>query len=238
MTPPCHVLVTRPEGQQQRLVSALEQAGYRVSHQPALEIVALAPTSAERQSLLDIDQYHAVIFISRNAAELGVAQLQDYWPQWPVDVQWLAVGDATAQELIQAGLTPQRPAAGFNSEALLAMPCLQADALRHQRVLLVRGEGGREVLAPVLRERAERLDEIVLYRRQCPASVVWPDAPVDVVMITSQQSWECMASAVPKQCCVLAGSERIAGLIRDQGFTVHAAASPHDDDMLAALAQL
>jgi len=238
MRPPSHVLVTRPLGQHQPLVDALQRCGYRVSHSPALAIEPITPLPAERQCLLNLDHYHAVVFISRNAAELGVQQLETLWPQWPVGIEWLAVGEATARVLRSAGLSPQRPAEGFNSEALLALPCLQADALKHQKVLLLRGEGGRELLTPVLRERAASIDEVVLYRRHCPENFRWPDEEVAAVMVTSQQSWECMAAQVPAGCLVLAGSERIARLIRAQGFTVQAAASPHDEDMLEALQRL
>lgn len=238
MRSPSHVLVTRPQGQQQALVNALKQSGYDVSHMPALEISATTLSAAERQLLLNIDHYHAVIFISRNAAEFALRALEQLWPQWPVGVLWLAVGEATASELRAAGLTPQAPQQGFNSEALLAMPCLQTAALAQQKVLLLRGEGGRELLAPTLRERAAQLDELVLYQRHCPASVNWPDKHVDVLMVTSQQSWQCMAASVPKGCRIIAGSERIATLIRAEGFDVHAASSPHDEDMLVALQNL
>jgi uroporphyrinogen-III synthase len=235
-----HVLVTRPEGQQHALLAALRQAGHDVSYAPSLRIEASDLSAVERRYLEDIDHYHAVIFISRNAAEFALAHLDAMWPQWPVGVNWLAVGEATAATLTQAGLQPEHPPEGFNSEALLAMPCLQNVA--DKKVLLLRGEGGREVLGPTLRERAERLDEVVLYRRVCAASFAWPAAPVDVLMVTSQQGWECiMAHAtnrLPRTARIIAGSERIAALIRAAGFDVLAAASPHDSDMLAALARL
>ena len=230
-----HVLVTRPAGQQHKLVSLLEQQGYRVSHAPALAIETLPLSLDERGYLLNIDQYHAVIFISRNAAEFALSLLDELWPQWPAGVHWLAVGEATARLLQQAGLTPEYPRQGFNSEALLAMPCL--NDLADRKVLLCRGEGGRELLAPVIRQRAERLDEVVLYRRCCDSNFRWPATAVDVVMVTSEQGWDCIAARVPKRCRVIAGSARIAARIAADGYRVTAAASPHDEDMCRALAQ-
>lgn len=235
-----HVLVTRPEGQQHVLLAALRQARFEVSYAPSLHIEASDLNAHERRYLENIDHYHAVIFISRNAAQFALAHLDGIWPQWPVAVNWLAVGEATAAILTQAGMQPEHPPEGFNSEALLAMPCLQD--LAAKKVLLLRGEGGREVLAPALRQRAEQLDEVVLYRRVCAAEFVWPQAPVDVLMVTSQQGWECiMAKAMtrlPRSCRIIAGSERIAALIRAAGFDATAATSPHDNDMLAALKRL
>lgn len=232
---PCHVLVTRPAGQQQALASMLEQAGVQVSWQPSLVIEALPLSPAEQACLEHLDRYHAVVLISRNAADIAMPLLRQRWPAWPAGVHWLAVGEATARVLRDAGLSPESPAAGFNSEALLAMPML--NDLAGKRVLLLRGEGGRELLAPTLRTRAEALDEIVLYRRSCDTRFRWPAEPVDVVMVTSQQGWECIAGRVPRHCVVIAGSARIAALVAAQGFTVRAAASPHDEDMLDALAR-
>lgn len=228
-----HVLITRPNGQHQALASALQQQGYAVTHSPALAIEQTFLSAAERGFLLNLDSYHAVIFISRNAADYALSILHDFWPQWPVGVHWLAVGEATAHVLQEAGITPDHPDQGFNSEALLAMPSLQD--LHNKKVLLLRGEGGRELLAPVIRARADALDEVVLYRRLCDSHFAWPVERVDAVMVTSQQSWECIASNVPADCAVIAGSERIAEIIRADGFTVVAAASPHDADMLSAI---
>lgn len=228
-----HVLVTRPQGQQQTLLDGLRQIDVEVSYSPSLSIAATALTATDRGCLANIDQYHAVVFISRNAAEFALAHLDAMWPQWPVGVHWLAVGEATAATLSDAGLQPEHPPEGFNSEALLAMPVLQT--LTDKKILLLRGDGGREVLAPTLRQRAEQLDEVVLYRRACSPDFKWPSRAVDAVMVTSQQGWECIIESVPKTCLVIAGSERIAEQVRAAGFDATAAASPHDRDMLAAL---
>jgi len=230
---PCHVLVTRPDGQQQALVDRLERDGFQVSHQPALVIEPLALSVESQDCLAHLDRYHVVVLISRNAADIALSLLRTHWSRWPAGVHWLAVGDATAQVLQAAGLQAERPEQGFNSEALLAMPLLQD--LAGRRVLLLRGEGGREVLAPAIRARAEALDEIALYRRACNAGFTWPSAPVQAVMATSQQGWECIAPQVPRDCCVIAGSARIAALIAAEGYPVRTAASPHDEDMCAAL---
>lgn len=230
---PHHVLVTRPDGQQQALVALLEQDGFQVSHLPALVIEPLPLSTEAQDCLAHLDRYHVVVLISRNAADIALSLLRPHWANWPAGVHWLAVGEATAQALQAVGLTAERPAEGFNSEALLAMPLLQD--LAGRRVLLLRGEGGREVLAPAIRARAEALDEIALYRRACNAHFAWPAMPVQAVMATSQQGWECIAAQVPRDCCVIAGSARIAALIAAEGYTVRAAASPHDEDMRAAL---
>ena len=228
-----HVLVTRPQGQQQALVEALQRLGLQVTHQPALLIEALDPDGATRQRLMNLDQYHAVFVVSRNAARIGVSLLQNYWPQWPAGVQWIAVGHATAEILEQVGLAPLYPETGFNTEAVLALPVL-AD-VREKRVLILRGDSGRELFADSLRARGAGVDALTLYRRRCNDAFCWPEKAVDIVLVTSVESWQCLlkAAVVPASALVIAGAGRIADEVRGSGHRrVLASASPRDEDML------
>lgn len=61
------------------------------------------------------------------------------------------------------------PEQGDDSEALLAVPRL-AEALSKPapKVLILRGEGGREFFAETLRSRGVQVDILELYRRQRP----------------------------------------------------------------------
>src|SRR5699024_8055710 len=119
------IWVTRPEGQQAALVALLEKAGFEAVVQSSLQLEALPLSAADKERLVNIDNYHAVFFVSTNAVRYALEVLEDYWPQWPVGVNWLAVGDATAKALTAAGCVPQWPESGFNSKAALAMPSLQ-----------------------------------------------------------------------------------------------------------------
>ena len=83
------------------------------------------------------------------------------------------MGAATAQILDQFlqphGLQACCPSLGDDSEALLALPELdQALCVAKPRVLLMRGEGGRELIAETLRARGAVVDYLELYRRLCP----------------------------------------------------------------------
>lgn len=235
MKPGAHVLVTRPAGQADALLDALRQRGWRATHRPAISIEPLPLGKPERRRLLDLDQYHAVIFVSTNAVQFAVDAMADFWPQWPTRVHWLAVGEATAEALRKQGLDPEVPERGFNSEAMLALPCLQD--LDEKSVLIFSGDTGRMLLRDTLGERGAHVDVLPLYRRAC-AVFEWPQECIDAVMVTSVESWNCMASQVPESVPVVAGSERIADAIREQGYMVVAAHSPHDADMVDALGQL
>ena len=231
------ILVTRPAGQADSMMALLQQAGFAPLHQPALAIEALPLAPAEKRHLFDLDLFHAVFFVSPNAARLGVAALSDLWPQWPVGVHFLAVGEATARVLREAGLDAEAPAAGFNSEAVLALPCLQS--LDEKRVLVLRGDGGREVFADTLSRRGAAVSTVALYRRACTADFRWPEPDVDAVLVTSVESWHCLqqhAAAPLHEPLIVAGSARIGDVIRAAGYNnLLVAASPHDEDMLACL---
>lgn len=237
MATPETVLVTRPEGQQQGMMRLLQQASWQALHVPALRIEPLAISDADRRLLMDLDQYHAVFFVSTNAVSLGVGAMEDYWPQWPLGVHWLAVGEATAAAMTAAGLPAEHPDAGHDSESVLALDCLRD--LREKKVLVLRGEGGRELFGQRLRDRGARVDYISLYRRVCDGSVEWPREAVAAVLVTSVESWHCLqqkAAASLSRALVVAGSERIAGAVRADGHErVVAAVSPRDEDMLECL---
>ena len=160
------VLLTRPAEESLALAATLSAAGVFSSSLPLLDIEAL-PVTAEQQAVFrDLGRYCAVIVVSKPAARLAVQQLDQPWPQLP----WFSVGAATAQVLADHGLTVHYPPSGDDSEALLALPALrEAIARPDARVLILRGEGGRELLAERLREQGASVEYLELYRRFLPA---------------------------------------------------------------------
>ena len=237
MAAPEHVLVTRPAGQADDLMASLDAAGIRASHVPALSITPLPLAAAARQWLFDLDHYRAVVVVSVNAAHMLLDHLQTIWPQWPQDLPFVAVGPATAAVLAAEGVDVVMPPSGFNSEAVLDLPLWHS--FRDGKVLLAAGEGGRTLLTDTLRDSGFVVDNLVLYRRGCDQAFRWPSEPVDALMVTSEDGWHCLEAKVPADCIVLAGSERIADVIR-LTFTgrVLAARSPRDEDMMALMETL
>lgn len=230
---PVKVLVTRPDGQAASLMALLAEHGFTVRHEPALQI---EPVPLVANAVASLDRAHAAFFVSANAARLALPLIADAIGDWPDAVHCLAVGEATAGVLRDAGLPVVVPAEGFNSEAVLALPCLAR--LDGKRVLVFRGDGGRELFAGALRDRGASVDYIQVYRRHCNTAFCYPP-DTDVMLVTSVQSWHCMAGRISGSPVVVAGSERIADAIRaDFGGRVVAAASPHDMDMLATLERL
>lgn len=163
------VLVCRPQPRADELCHELAAFGAETRALPMMEIVPLALDGEMRSRLLDLDHYQHVICVSPSAAERLLAEMDQWWPQWPAGIQWWGVGSGTARILREAGLDCRSPQQGHNSEALLAEPALSATALIHSRVLIAGGEGGRGLLAGTLSRRAGRQDTLILYRRQRPS---------------------------------------------------------------------
>jgi uroporphyrinogen-III synthase len=83
---------------------------------------------------------------------------------------WFSVGAATAQILRDHGLDVHCPADGDDSEALLQLSRLrEAVTEPGAQVLILRGEGGRELLAERLRALGASVEYLELYRRDLPA---------------------------------------------------------------------
>lgn len=164
------LLLTRPAEDCAELARTLAEHGIASSCMPLLAIEALPETPEQRAAILDLDRYCAVIVVSKPAARLGLELLDRYWPQPLAEQPWFSVGAATAALLDDYGLRVHYPEAGDDSEALLALPRLgEALAAAHMpRVLILRGEGGREFLAERLHGQGVTVDYLPLYRRLLP----------------------------------------------------------------------
>lgn len=197
-------MLTRSAADNQRLATKLDLLNVRTRGMPLLHIEPQVETPGQRQVLLDIDRYQAVIVVSPVAARLGLERLEDYWPQMPVGIDWFAVGKSTAEVLQAAGLPVQVPGLGQDSEAVLALPrwqaLLQAGDLK---VLIWRGAGGREHLAEQLRMQGARVDYLELYHRcaaaELPASLTQAAAVgvagIVVLSVQALEYWHHAAAA-------------------------------------------
>jgi len=215
------VLNPRPARQAQGLTTALANAGARVFELPLLEIIALELSAVMRQQLLELDRYDAVVFVSANAARLGLAAVADYWPQWPHALPAFAVGPATKALLDDAGLSviaPERE----DSEGLLALPGLTEVAGQH--LLLFRGDEGRELLPATLRSRGATVDVMPLYTRRLPSDTFsrWQAYAMmpDVVLLSSAliwQHWQQIAGSAALQPVLMTVSQRLYEQVRAAG---------------------
>lgn len=154
---------TRPAGQEHGLRHALAALGGELLNFPVIEIEPADPAPLQA---LDLARLDLAFFVSPNAVEqaFNIRPFQE----WPPALRVATVGPGSAQALVQQGYASViRPDGGFDSEAVLALPEFSAQRLAGKRVLIVRGEGGRELLADTLRARGAQLSEVSSYRRRC-----------------------------------------------------------------------
>ena len=212
------VLVTRPAHQAATLAQAIRAAGGTVFEFPALAIEAV-PLAALREPLARLAAADIVIFISPNAAQFGMAAIGTL----PASLDVFAVGPGTARELDTQGVpdvvTPGdfplpnplplageganvglRPPKAINhdSEALLALPQLQA--VTGKRVVIVRGVGGRPLLADTLAARGAEVHYLECYRRvrpqadAAPLLARWHAGGIDAVTVASAETLHNLAA--------------------------------------------
>lgn len=245
------IVVTRPAAQAEPFCARLERSGATVFRFPVIEI--RGPN--DRQALLDLlanlDRFDLAVFVSANAVEHFVPLVLAKG-SWPASLRIGAIGARTAQALAEQG-TPAEivPAQRFDSEALLAEPALQS--VRGWRVVIVRGEGGRDHLADGLRARGAEVRYAEAYRRALPETDATPlgselrAGRIDAVTVTSGESLRNLVAMIsdPDREALLktplvVGAERVAELARELGFRcpIVTAKDPTDAAMLEALRSL
>jgi uroporphyrinogen-III synthase len=154
------VLVTRPEHQALHLCQLIEAEGGAAVRYPAIVIRPRPDRAAVRAAIGPADRYDLLVFVSANAVRFGADILGDRR-----DLRVAAIGQATAAALNAAGYRVSlMPEEGADSESLLALPQL-AD-LAGQRVLIIRGTGGRELLFGAMTERGAQVHYAEVYTRE------------------------------------------------------------------------
>jgi len=237
------IVNTRPIDRGQALSDALCAHGVVVDHIPLIENCALTLSAEQRQCLINLDLYDVVFVVSPTAAELGLALLSDYWPQWPVAVTWLAVGEATAAVLRSYALDPIVPTQE-TSEGLLQLPILQ-QLQQGQKMLVLRGQGGRNLVRDNLQQQGVKVDYLDLYQRHVPinSQQLWQqrNTTPDIVIVTSGEilhSWQQLVGEVFKQIPIVVISPRLASLAQQLGCQhVITAISTRADDIINAIQQ-
>jgi len=159
------VLVTRPQHQADNLCRLIAGQGGSPVRLPTLAIEAVADTGKVSKVLATLDKYQWLVFVSANAVNYAVQANGGKINNRPTAIA--AIGQATVAAIKQAGMAVDLlPLPPYNSEALLA--AAQMQQVEGKRILIVRGEGGREKLAQTLIERGALVGYLEVYRRCLP----------------------------------------------------------------------
>ena len=242
------VLVTRPAGQAERLCRLIDAAGGEAFCLPAIDILDPVDGYHLESVVASLANYDLAVFISVNAVNRGLDFITAHG-EWPAQVRIATVGVRTAVALEPYGLTADLvPEHDFSSEGLLALDELQD--MRARRVVIFRGNGGREVLRDTLVERGAEVDYVEVYRRACPLvdpqeiMPYWQPGILDVITITSNETLQNLFDMAGvegqprlREIPLLVVGERQAVLAQQLGFARQPILAEHasDEAIVAAL---
>ena len=179
---PGPVLVLRPQPGADETVARLKADGHDARALPLLDRRPLPEDAAARRCVDDLDLFDAIVCVSPAAVSHGLPRITDRWPQLPLRPRWIAVGDATATTLARWDVAAVVPD-DARTEGLLTLEAL-ADA---ERVLIVRGRGGREDLAAELAARGQQVEHLVVYERVAQRVALPEAADVSALVATSAE---------------------------------------------------
>ncbi len=224
------VLVTRPRDQAEDLAQRIQQEGGEAVRFPVIEITEPRDTRALYSIIDRLDEFALAIFISPNAVKRALDLIIARRGKFPSHLLSASVGRGSAKALDRFGIkNVLAPANRFDSESLLALPALQQ--VTGKRIVIFRGEGGRELLGDTLTQRGARVEYAECYRRTRPLADAAPllervaQGSIDIVSITSLDGLHNLLDMVGKtgrpwllRTPAVVISERLAAACRELGF--------------------
>lgn len=238
-----NILVTRPVHQAHELAGKIRAAGGNPVLFPVLEILD-TPNQRELLDLIErLDEFDIAIFISPNAANKAMRLIRER-QALPAGLKIVAVGQGTARALENFGVNGiSAPTARFDSEALLDMAELKH--VEGKRVVIFRGDSGRELLGENLLNRGATLEYAECYRRVKPESDTAPllrvragGGGMNAIAITSSEGLRNLLDMVGesgrawlKKTPLFVSHERIVQTARRLGFA-HVILTPAGDSGL------
>ena len=241
------ILVTRPAHQAEHLSRLIREQGGEAILFPAMEIVDL-PDVRPLNALIDrLEEFDLAIFISPNAVAKAMNLIRAR-RTLPADLRIAAVGKGSRKALAQFGVENVLvPRERFDSEGLLALPELQSVA--GKRIVIFRGDGGRELLADELQRRGANIEYAECYRREKPqadsAQLLhrWARNEVQAVTVTSVEMLHNLFDLVGKlgqqwlkSTPLFVPHERIAEAARGMGLNQVIVTAPGDEGLIAGMA--
>lgn len=164
------VVITRPRAQAGELAAAVAALGRTPVLLPLLEIAPLSDQAPLQAVLAGLADYAMVAFVSPNAIDAAFAHIA----AWPPGVALAVLGEGSRAALLAHGVSDANariaspgPDAASDSESLLRT--LDLGALAGRRVLIVRGQSGRELMADGFTAAGAHVTTVAAYQRRVPA---------------------------------------------------------------------
>lgn len=224
------VLVTRPDERGQQLVDMLAKAGVVAIHLPLFNIEAGAELNGLPNKFAQLKVGDYVFAVSKSAVDFADKALKNTGFVWRDDLQYFTVGQGTAQHFaMTTTLAVHYPTTQENSEGVLQLAAMQN--LQGKTILILRGNGGRELLSEQAQQRGANVEIVECYRRE---SIVYNSteqtslckrAGVQTIVATSAEILTQLVDFIPqnehnwlKSCQLITVSERISHLAQALGW--------------------
>ena len=163
------LVVTRPVQQAGEFVQRAQAMGFDVEQFPLLEIQSLPDQAPLTDVVKRLNEFDMVAFISPNAIDAFFAHID----RWPQQLAIAVMGEGSKQALRRHGLMDQNaiiisPSNALKTDSETLLEELDFTKLKGRKVLIVRGDSGRELLADRLREKGVQIEIIAAYKRAAP----------------------------------------------------------------------
>lgn len=236
------ILVTRPFGRADKLCLFINDSGGEAIHYPVIEIIPAEESSQLQQIIDNLSLYDFAIFISPSAVIQALKQFS-----LPDNIKVAAIGSKTELMLEQHGITTSITNAGFNSEALLKHSAFQSEHIKHKKIVIFRGVGGKELLANTLKERGAMVDYAETYQRtlaKLPTLTKIQIKQLDAITISSNEGLNNLMLLVDDQQSILdvpvvVASPQTELNAKSYGFTsIHLANNASDEACFSVITKL
>jgi uroporphyrinogen-III synthase len=169
MMTPAAVVITRPRAQAEALAPRIAALGLRPVIFPLLDIRPLDDTAALQAALRNLPSYAMVMFVSPNAIDAAFRHID----HWPATVAIGIVGAGSMAALARHGVDPSNtrifaPPSPEKTDSEGLFAALDKSALPGRRVLIVRGQAGRDFFSEALQQIGVQVDHVSAYRREAP----------------------------------------------------------------------
>ena len=185
------IVITRPAGEAQRLAALTRDAGGEPLLFPVIEICDALDPQPLVDAIAQLDEFDVAIFISPSAVEKSLSSITAQ-RALPAKLHCAAIGPGGARALAQFGVREVIiPQDRYDSESLLATNFMRD--VQGKRIVIFRGDGGRELLRDTLAARGAKVQTVTCYRRvqpvldTAPLLQAWARSAVAAVIITSSE---------------------------------------------------
>ena len=238
------VVLTRQSGFLGNMEALLETLDFQPVLIPILQVGPVFD-DALPELFKNLDQFTDIVFVSRNAVEMGMSKIEQQQSKIHATTRVMAVGAESAKQLYKLGIDSLFPNHGSGADALLSVSQL-AD-LSGRNILIIRGYGGLNWPAEEMRNRGAQVQHADVYTQTMPLqaqdqmnSLLEEHDTIAGVFIHSAQSAINFISLCRddidrfSNTVLIAGSERIGAAARNLGWKseIRVAQSPSNKHMM------